>query len=130
MHMHSGHQAVSVVHLQGLKDSQTALRLYSCVTYHKGVHLHLFPPVLQQVSLQFPVPGSVCEPPCRAAHSLLYSPPLNKVDSLLPPEGFLTGALVIHIGMSCSWDHHEVRFVCLLKGSTHLGRQQIPVVLD
>ena len=61
---------------------------------------------------------------------------LYQVDSLLPPEGFLTGALVVHIGLPCSWEHHEVRFACLqassclLQGSTHLGRQCFPVVLD
>ena len=47
MHMHSCQQAVGVVHLQGLKDSHVTLWLHSCVAYHKGVHVHLLPPMVQ-----------------------------------------------------------------------------------
>ena len=45
------------------------------------------------------------------------------MDSLLPPEGYLTGALVIYICLPCSWEHHKVWFACLLAERQHPPRE-------
>ena len=44
VHMHSGQQAVGVVHLQGSKDSHVTLWLHSCVAYHKACMYTSFHP--------------------------------------------------------------------------------------